>query len=551
MSSYEAFIAGEAAKRGLFGGTTGKVRPALLAVVLLISAFLLVSGAGLWGIVVALFGSVGALLVTQRTDRGSILERRTKAVRWKDRQRRGVVRFEPYDQAQWDQLRAELRDLAKAKGAEAQQRRGELQARLTAMRANPDGADGMGWLQSVDGEPGIAWHAPAGEEPYLSVVFEVTGQLAGVEGPASIARVAERFSRYMAGNAPARSLLRRVQPVTRVLPTDTDLQQEWAAERLDPNADERSVRSYADVLDGTAENSLGQTHYQVAAWPITQAFTDAAAKLGPKRDGWRRLMESEILAALRGLEAAGQGPVRVLTAREVGAVIRNMQNPDLPLPAVGGVEPSRIGLPSRDEWSAHVVEHFDFMTGVPVEWWHRTAAIHSVNLSLGGRTPLWAIELMRGTSTDSVRTLSFHINLVPARAALPRAKNDAVHSRANATAKARKGQAADEDNDTAIDAAQVRITDLRAGSGHHGVEWVGYVTVSARSRDELAIACRELAEVADGEAGIERLEWLDSYQAAASGTTWPIARGLAPQTVDLATRATGMLRGRTHKEELT
>ncbi len=551
MSSYDGYIAGEVAKRGMFGGTGGKVRPALLGIVVVISAFLLVSGGGLWGIIVALFGSVGVLLVTQTTDRGTILERRTKAVRWKDRKRRGVERFEPYDQAQWDQLSAELRDLTKAKGAEAQQRRGELQARLAAMRANPDGADGLGWLQSVDGLPGIAWHAPVGEEPYLSVVFEVTGPLAGIEGTATIANGAEKFGRYMASNARTSSLLRRVQMSTRVLPTDTDRQQEWAASRIDPEAPQEAVESYASVLDGTAEGSLGQSHFHVAAWPITQAFTDQASKLAPKRDGWRRLMESEITAAARGLDAAGLGPVRALSAREVGAVIRNMQNPDLPLPAVGGVDPSRIGLPSRDEWSAHVVEHFDFMTGVPVEWWHRTAAIHSTNLSLGARDPLWAIELMRGTNTDSIRTLSFHLNLVPARTALPRAKNDAVHSRATARAKANKGQAVDGDNETAIDAAQVRITDLRAGSQHHGIEWVGYITVSARSRDQLAVACRELVEVADGEAGIERLDWLDSYQAAASGTTWPLARGLAPNTTDLASRINNVLRGRTHKEELS
>ena len=51
--------------------------------------------------------------------------------------------------------------------------------------------------------------------------------------------------------------------------------------------------------------------------------------------------------------------------------------------------------------------------------------------------------------------------------------------------------------------------------------------------------------------GIERLDWLDSYQSAASGTTWPIARGLAPTPVSPGSRLMTRLAGKSEKDALS
>ena len=96
-----------------------------------------------------------------------------------------------------------------------------------------------------------------------------------------------------------------------------------------------------------------------------------------------------------------------------------------------------------------------------------------------------------------------------------------------------------------------RAADLRAGAGHGGVEWVGFVTVSTRSRDELARACRQLQDTCATGLGIESLAWQDSYQSAASGTTWPIGRGLSSARVSLGGRMAHMLAGRTNKEAIS
>lgn len=62
---------------------------------------------------------------------------------------------------------------------------------------------------------------------------------------------------------------------------------------------------------------------------------------------------------------------------------------------------------------------------------------------------------------------------------------------------------------------------------------------------------RELEELCDTDAGIHRLEWLDSYQSAASGLTWPIGRGIKPDEPTWAARTMRMLAGKGEKEAIS
>src|SRR5690606_25763823 len=94
--------------------------------------------------------------------------------------------------------------------------------------------------------------------------------------------------------------------------------------------------------------------------------------------------------------------------------------------------------------------------------------------------------------------------------------------------KARSDAGRDEDDEAEVrlSSAERRARDLRPGRQNAGVEWIGYLTVSGRSRAELAQVCRRVQAIAADDLGIEQLDWLDTYQSAASGCTWRIARGL-------------------------
>jgi len=542
------YLGGESGHRSFFGGTHSRTRIVLLGV-FIVSGLVLTPLLGWPGLVLGLAGCGLTFLVTAKTYRGSIMDRRRKRARWKHRIRAGTDTYTPYNSTAWD-VAAESLHAAKTSRSSRHVAHEARRAR-TALRANPDGADGMGWLQFGRGEPGIAWHAPVGEQPYLSATFMVAGQLCGIESSAVMARAAEGWGAFLASRAVPSVLVSDVQTTTRVLPADTAMQEFWVLNSLDDSVPIEAIKSYEEVLRLTGEDAMVQRHFVTVNWHLTAAFTDAANKYGDGRDGWRALMRQEIASTIRGLAEARMGQVDALTARQTTAVLLHQQNPSRPIDYVADVHPSRLGLGSRDEFSAHVVTDSDPITGEPVQWWHRTAAIRADAMATAPRTQLWVLDLLIGRDMQFIRTVSFHLHLVPAAEAKAAARQDLVRDAAETLSRRESGQIDTTDTDVAMTAARRRRQDLTTGSQHHGATWVGYITISTRTRDELARASRQLEETCSTSLGIERLDWLDSYQAAASGTTWPIGRGLAGSTTSLSARLYTRLAGRSEKEALS
>lgn len=544
------YLGGESGHRSFFGGQHSRTRVALIGA-FIVSGMILTPLIGWPGLVVGVIGVGVTLLLTARTHRGSIIDRRTRTSRWAMRLRTGTDTFVPYDVAAWDQAEEALRAARQLKGAARREATAEAQRTLASLRSHPDGADGMGWLQHGRGEPGIAWHAPTGEVPYLSVTFAVTGQLRGIESTSVMTRAAEGWGMFLASRAAPSVLVGRVQTVTRVLPADTAMQEFWVAGSLDDDVPPEAIDSYEEVLRLTGEDAMVQRHYITLSWAITQAFTDAADKYGDGRDGWRTLMAQEIASTIRGLEEARLGAVEVLTARQIVAVMLHQQNPSRPIDYVADTHPAHFGVASHDEFSAHTVTDTDPITGQTVQWWHRTAAIRADALATAPRTQLWLLDLLIGRDMPFIRTVSFHIHLIPAAEAKAAARQDLVRDAAESLSRQEAGKFDSDDTDVAMSAAKRRRQDLVAGSHHHGAEWVGYITITAPTRESLSRASRQLEETCAASLGIERLDWQDSFQSAASGTTWPVGRGLATARSSLSSRMVSKLAGRTDKESIS
>lgn len=541
-------LGGEGSHRGFFGSSVSKGRA--VGIVVIVGATFLATPMMGWPAIALGVVAIGILtLATAGTHNGSLLERSRRRRRFKETARTGMGDYAPYDPDRWAMLTEALAQTRKTRDKTELSARIEWARELRAMRANPDGADGMGWLQSGRGVPAIAWHGPLGEEPYLSVAFAVDGQLRGMESREATNAGAEAFGRFLAARAAPSSLLRFVQPVTRLLPADTALQEFWVLNNLDPDAPEWARESYEEVLIETGRGAMVQRHYVVGRWPLSPAFAEQARKHGPGRDGWRALMALEIESFQRGLLDARMGYAEPLTARGTAAVIRHMQNPARPLDLVRDLKPTDTGERARGgEYSAHVVEGVDPDTGEPVEWWHRTAAIRAEHLTVAQRRPLWLLELLVGRDLDVIRTVSFHIELVPKSEAAPAARRDLVADLAREHAETSGGKIPMNERNVRAEAAIRRRQDLDPGSSHHGVNWVGYVTITAPSKEQLAASSRALAELCADAVGIDKLEWLDSYQAAASGATWPIGRGLAPRERPFSARVMSTLAGSGDKE---
>lgn len=557
-NAIERWVGGSPGKRSFFGGKKNTPRMVGLLFFGILGGWLVTSVNGVGGLAIGLAGCGLTYVLTIDTHRGTVLARLTKNRSWKDRIARGTDAFEQYTPERW----AEAQTLA----ASASGRREQFEANrmLTAIRANPDGADGLGWLQAHPRKPGIAWHGPLGETPYLSVAFAVEGQLHGLEPVSVMNRGSEAWGKFLAANAGADKFVDGVQTLTRVLPVDIARQMAWVAEHADPlpedapdEATDRQRRtlleaqhSYAEVIRRCATGAMGQRHFVIVRWPITPAFVAEASKYaegeGPdhERDGWRRFMDAEIRSVQRSLRAARLGAVSPLTAQQVCAFMLHAQDPSRPLDQISDVDVSAFGLSSHDERSAYVVDTEQ------QQWWHRTAAITAEGLAAGSRDALWVLDVLIGMDSPVMRSVAFHHGLIPKAQAAATAKSDLLNDAANSVARNKKGRVDLGEGELAMNESQIRVDDLKPGRSHQGDSWIAYVTISATSRDELARFSREFGEVARSGLGAEQIQWCDTYQSTAAGYTWPLCRGLSPERKTLLTAGYSLIAGKSRKDEL-
>jgi len=387
----------------------------------------------------------------------------------------------------------------------------------------------MYWLQSDPGVPAVAYHAGFGEAPYLSVAFQVDGPVAGLHGDAYVAQAQARFGELMAGWGASQKLVTGIQIITRVLPTDSAFHEVWLQDELDPAAPEDLQADYGALLDEMSTSGFVQRHYVVIRWDVDGRLTTLAGRRAPGLPGYLSLINSQIPIAHRRLVDAGYTRVRPLSGPVLAAVLRHLQHPGWPIDRASDVTLHTCWLPSHDEWSTTEVvssapDPLDPDLLLPKSsWLHRTAQVPVQALESRELDGLWLAPLLTGLDEPLVRTLSTHIQFVPAREAKVGARRDATSDRAEIIAQQRKGQLIDDETELALSAANRRYGDLREGAGHHGAVWSAYLTISARGTEELSECVTHIEEAAD-HAGIARLDWLDTRQSAAAATTWPPSR---------------------------
>jgi hypothetical protein len=417
--------------------------------------------------------------------------------------------------------------------------------------------DGLYWLESRPGIPAVAYHAGAGEVPYLSAAFGVDGPIQGLHGDAFVARAQEAFGQLMAGWGASAKLVSGIQVLTRVIPADSALHEAWLQDQLDPDAPQDLQSEYTALLGELSASSFVQRHYLVVRWNVDEQFRAHARRQAPGLDGWLWQVNGEIRAAHRRLTDAMYRGVHALSGPQLAAVLRHLQHPDWPIDRASDVTTTDCWLPSHDEksWTAVTAEYPDPLDPdwllPPTGWVHRTAQIPVDALEVQQVDGLWLAPLLTGLAEQIVRTLAVHLQFTPAREAKATARRDVTTDQRDMLARERKGQLVDDDTELALSSAARRMSDLREGVGHHGAHWVAFLTVSARTPTELAAACAHLEAAAADDAGINRLDWLDTLQAAAQATTWPLARGMSTPPRSLVTRTLRRVGTATAKDTIT
>lgn len=511
-------LGGEGSHRSVMGGssTTRTRRYALIGVISV--AIVLSPWLGAWSLAVGALAAVVVFIATTADHRGSRLDRWRARRRWKQRQTTGTDLFIPYPQ-----IPSDLSDLA----GSGQKLSPEQRVAIGAYRDFPDGADGFGWLCADPGVPGIAVHMPIGEQHYVSVAFSVAGQVRGQEGDEYLNSAMRAFGDLLSRYGPANRLPARLQVLTRVVPFDPDPHYAWAANLLaDDDVAELLAASYEDVVEQVTGGGLVQRHFVIVRWPVTDTFLAEAEHYGPGIDGWKALMDTEVRSVHAAIANARLGAVEALSAARVAALLRHMQLPCWEMDQVGSADPFAPWMPSWDEWDC-VWNVGPGPEGDTHHWAHRTAEIPIDAMGTEHRDCMWVTPLLSQLNEPVIRTLSFQIELIPAGHARRQARRDVTDDRAKIVAKAEKGELSDDDTDMMLSAAETRLRDLSPGGRQHGVGWVGHITVSAPTKARLDRGARVIADAAV-EAGIERLRWLDTYQAGAAACTWPLARGMAP-----------------------
>jgi len=371
-------------------------------------------------------------------------------------------------------------------------------------------------VELPDGSPlALVRHANPGRAHFWTACFERIGESAGLVADWEFGAAHEGWGRFLSGLARQGSLVRTVQEVTRVVPYDTADHTRWVMAKVPKDVPAVLGQSYVQLLDLAAEVTEQHRGWVVFRIPVTPVFSLQARQIG--RDAEAVLVAREMGAVIERAAACGLA-LRPLTESRLAGVLRSLQDPAWPIDRLAGLTFDTAWLPLDQRPRRHVV-----VRGADGDQLVRSAVVPVDGVEPGRFAPDFLHPLLSGVSPSVVRTISTVTNLVPAHKARSEARQDVTVDRAAKREAALK--VTDGSEDEQLTASSQRLRDLRPGTGHQGADWGMVLTVTARSADALATACRQVEDAAQ-EARITRLRWLDGDQQAGLVASLPLGRGL-------------------------
>lgn len=400
----------------------------------------------------------------------------------------------------------------------------------------------VGWVEPLDlagtefAGMFILQHASAGTQ-YLTVMARSDGLGGGLWTDSQYAPRQEGFGRMLAGGAAPSRWLTGVQQLSRTLPQDL-AQHVHFMRGMIAGPDERAsdatragyrqlVESYDERVRLLSERCEEHASYLIARFEVTGPFLAAAAEYEPGVAGWAKLIRDDLHLLRLAAPEAGLGLLEIYGEQRTVAALRSMQNPDFPPERHGGL---------------HWVDAFRSYTSTDTElvvdpqpdgagWYTRVATVRPDALLAQRLGPRWLAPILvdlddDGTGHGSViRTVSVRMDLIPAKIARQTATRDLTDDRSAELTRAKSGQLDDGTDAALLDASAQRVVDLRPDGGAAGVAAAIFISVQARTKRELDIDCRRIADAAD-RCGITELDWLPKEQDLAWPSVLPLARGL-------------------------
>ncbi|MDF3285030.1 hypothetical protein [Gordonia sp. N1V] len=422
----------------------------------------------------------------------------------------------------------------------------------------------------------IIEHNNPGSGRFYTVVLALEGVSDGILGDADWANRQLAFSTTLRGFAKRSSMIRRIGMLHRSVPADLTPHVRWAdreinrvvnerrtqleqlaaledsteAQRADALrilADEDALReqavlelpvaSYADLLSVASVECEEHYSYATLVFPAMGELSDRAARLARRKDasyigGVAAVIRDETIRAIDALRDAHLGSVTMLGEQRACAVFRALIDPSYKLDAHRGARwpscfPSYIG----GEESVLVSPRSD------TPWHVRVGEIPPGSIAPTPLGPLWLSPLLTGVTpatgdsdtppSPTIRTVSVVMDFVVEHVARDAAKGDVTDDMARQHSEAKKERISDGSAEVMASSSMRRRMDLMPGSGHHGVIYTMWVSVAARSLDDLDAAETRMSEAASNSA-IGRITWQTDDHDIAVFNTLPLGRGLAP-----------------------
>ncbi|ARF73764.1 hypothetical protein B7C62_16950 [Kitasatospora albolonga] len=389
-----------------------------------------------------------------------------------------------------------------------------------AALTEPEGITGMTWVPTtVRGQQAVVVLQP--EAGCVTATLEVASPGLGGKDAGEQVVALERWGELLDafGNLEEHPV-KRVQVIARQMKSDPYAHEAFIAQRdqsaATANAPQWLKDSY-DLLANAVSTSAEEHRYYITLHArFTRDLAAEGAARGTGDEGIAAAMASYLDELWSRAEDADLSVVAPLDEGRMTAFIRNAYDPDFPiwdtdLPRTHAF-PRNIDV--RD--GAHVASR---AAGSTDSWYHATAAVVDwPNAPVG---PDFLSPLL--TMPDIVRTFAITQQLEPNDKAVERMLAEETNSEAEMDRDRKRGKNIDPRDQIAATATGSRGMAL-ASSRAAGSAVVGYITVSARSAEELERTKRTTASRARN--AHLRIEWLDLEHARAFATTLPLAGGI-------------------------
>ncbi|MGW4883470.1 SCO6880 family protein [Streptomyces murinus] len=387
--------------------------------------------------------------------------------------------------------------------------------------AEPEGIVGMTWVPvTVRGHKAIVVLQPRAH--CVTAALEIASPGLGGKEVAEQVVALERWGDLLNafGNVEEHPV-KRVQVMARQMKSDPYAHQRFIAQRDESAATAGApqwLRDSYDVLANAVSTSAEEHRYYIT---IHARFTSDLAAEGIARGGGDEGIAAAMASYLEELwsraEDADLSVIAPLDEGRLAAVIRNSYDPDH---AIWDTDLPRAHAFPRNVDVRHGAYMASRAAGSVDPWFHATAAIVGWPTTPVG--PDFLSPLLIGMP-DVIRTISITQNLEPNERAVERMLAEDTNNQAEMLRDRQRGKNVDPRDQIAAQATGSRGMAL-ASSGAAGSAVVGYITISARSAEELE-RTKKTTRARAGSSHL-KIEWLDIEHARAFATTLPFAGGI-------------------------